>query len=295
MADFKVPEERIAISTGDKDEIEGVILSDRACPVRFIITVQKLKEGWDCPFAYILCSVQKVHSARAVEQVLGRVLRLPKARRKTHEDLNCAYAFVSSPAFDAAARSLRDALVENGFERLEAHDMVQGVGPTPTTGDLPLFRELIVESVPEAPDLSKLAEPLRDEITFDPAAATIRVTAVVTEADLARLEQCFSTASGKEVARRILERRRGILRPKSPSEQGLSFRVPQLAVRVHGQLALFEEDHFLGSSWTLTDADATFTEAQFATTARRQNAAAFDVKADGKLDVELTYAEVLEV
>jgi type III restriction enzyme len=295
ISDFKVSEERIAISTGDKDEIEGVILSDRACQVRFIITVQKLKEGWDCPFAYVLCSVQKVHSARAVEQVLGRVLRLPKARRKTHDDLNCAYAFVSSPAFDAAARSLRDALIENGFLPQEAYDALLAAQTTTATatGELPLFREPIIERVTEVPDLSKLDAPLRDKVSFDEEASTIRVLAILSDADLPKLEQCFTTASGKEVTERILARRRGMVRPKSPSEQGLPFRVPQLAIRVDGQLALFEEDYFLGGAWALTDADATFTEAQFPTAARYQNAAAFDVKADGKLDVELTYAEVL--
>ena len=42
-------------------------LASRACPVRYIITVQALREGWDCPFAYVLCSVQTIRSATAVE------------------------------------------------------------------------------------------------------------------------------------------------------------------------------------------------------------------------------------
>ena len=29
----------------------------RACEVRYIITVNALKEGWDCPFAYILATL----------------------------------------------------------------------------------------------------------------------------------------------------------------------------------------------------------------------------------------------
>ena len=58
------------------------ILFDRECKVRFIITQQALKEGWDCSFAYVLCSVAEQKSPRAVEQLLGRVLRLPRATRK---------------------------------------------------------------------------------------------------------------------------------------------------------------------------------------------------------------------
>ena len=47
------------------------------CDVRFIITINALKEGWDCPFAYILASLADKSSAVDVEQILGRVLRQP--------------------------------------------------------------------------------------------------------------------------------------------------------------------------------------------------------------------------
>ena len=79
--DFKIPEEQIAIATGETRGIEDINLFDRGCPLRFIITVQALKEGWDCSFAYVLCSVAEMSSSRAVEQILGRVLRLPTRRR----------------------------------------------------------------------------------------------------------------------------------------------------------------------------------------------------------------------
>src|SRR5665213_2611979 len=48
---------------------------------------------WDCPFAYVLCSLKETRSATAIEQIAGRVLRLPNAQAKLHPDLNCAYAF----------------------------------------------------------------------------------------------------------------------------------------------------------------------------------------------------------
>ena len=78
MEDFRIPENQIAIATGDTREIDNVDLFDSNCPIRYIITVQALKEGWDCSFAYILCSVAEQHSARSVEQLLGRVLRMPR-------------------------------------------------------------------------------------------------------------------------------------------------------------------------------------------------------------------------
>lgn len=54
--------------------------------------MDKLREGWDCPFAYVLCSVSNLSSTTAVEQILGRVLRQPYARLKAHDELNLAYA-----------------------------------------------------------------------------------------------------------------------------------------------------------------------------------------------------------
>lgn len=120
VEDFRVPPEHIALATGESREIDGVNLFDRDCKLRFIITQQALKEGWDCSFAYILCSVAEQKSPRAVEQLLGRVLRLPYARRKGREELNRAYAFATTISFQNAANTLRDGLVNNGFVLISA-------------------------------------------------------------------------------------------------------------------------------------------------------------------------------
>jgi type III restriction enzyme len=74
--DFRVPDAEIALATGDARELNDVNLFEPDCPITFIITQQALKEGWDCSFAYVLCSVSNQRSVRSVEQLLGRVLRL---------------------------------------------------------------------------------------------------------------------------------------------------------------------------------------------------------------------------
>ena len=51
-------------------------------------------------------------------------MRLPRAARKHHEELNSAYAFASSAHFSAVAMALVDGLVSNGFERQEAEDLI---------------------------------------------------------------------------------------------------------------------------------------------------------------------------
>ena len=125
QADFNIPDEQIAVATGDSDDLTGVDLLAPECKIRYIITVQKLKEGWDCPFAYVLCSVSEMRSSTAIEQIVGRILRMPRATRKVHDELNKAYAFSASRHFAEALNALKDVLVENGFARQEAESLVQ--------------------------------------------------------------------------------------------------------------------------------------------------------------------------
>ena len=82
----------------------------------------------------MLCSLQKLSSATAVEQLLGRVLRMPYAQRRGREALNRAYAHVCAAEFSAAAHALADRLIHHmGFEALDVASMIV----QPAT--LPLF------------------------------------------------------------------------------------------------------------------------------------------------------------
>lgn len=57
LIDMGIPREEIAVKTSKVDELGKTDLMSRECPIRYIITVNALKEGWDCPFAYILASL----------------------------------------------------------------------------------------------------------------------------------------------------------------------------------------------------------------------------------------------
>ena len=103
-----VAEKTIAIATGEIKELGGIDLLAADCRIEHIITVEALREGWDCPFAYILCPVDNMRSAMAVEQLLGRVLRMPFAKRRKHEALNRAYTHVPADSFIDAVKSLRE-------------------------------------------------------------------------------------------------------------------------------------------------------------------------------------------
>lgn len=99
LVDISIPENQIAIKTGDKDELKNVDLMSPECPIRYIITVNALKEGWDCPFAYVLATVANRTSAVDVEQILGRVLRLPYTKTNESPVLNLSYVITSSADF----------------------------------------------------------------------------------------------------------------------------------------------------------------------------------------------------
>ena len=47
----KISSETIAIATGSQRELDGINLFDPNCKILYIITVEALKEGWDCSFA----------------------------------------------------------------------------------------------------------------------------------------------------------------------------------------------------------------------------------------------------
>lgn len=132
---FGIPEEEIAVATGTTRDLDGLDLMSPACPIRYVITIKALKEGWDCPFAYVLCSLQNIRSAKDVEQLLGRVMRMPYAKRRIDESLNRAYASVISPYTYETANILTSRLVESlGFDETVAASLIEA--PEPDQGTL---------------------------------------------------------------------------------------------------------------------------------------------------------------
>ncbi len=117
LIEIGIPEDQIKIKTANKDEIRNTDLLSRDCPVRYIITVNALKEGWDCPFAYILASLANKTSRVDVEQILGRVLRLPYTTKHKEELLNLSYVFTSSNDFRNTVENIIEGLNRAGFSK----------------------------------------------------------------------------------------------------------------------------------------------------------------------------------
>jgi len=111
----KINPEEIAIKTSKQNDIEGIDLQSKNCKIRYIITIAALAEGWDCSYAYVLISVSNIGSKIAVEQIIGRVIRMPFAEKRKHNDLNMCYVFASAPNFSDAADKIIKGLKENGY------------------------------------------------------------------------------------------------------------------------------------------------------------------------------------
>lgn len=143
LIDVGIPENQIKIKTANKDELKGVNLMSRDCEVRYIITVSALKEGWDCPFAYILATLANKTSEVDVEQILGRILRQPYTTQHGISLLNLSYVFTSSNDFRNTIDGIIRSLQKVGFSRKDFRDVtpesLEYPNSQPTPEIKPLF------------------------------------------------------------------------------------------------------------------------------------------------------------
>lgn len=254
--------DRIAVATGEQRELDTINLFDPTCPIEFIITVEALKEGWDCSFAYVLCSVANINSATDIEQLLGRVLRMPYAKNRAHAALNRAYTHVSSTRFGEGALALTDTLVKKmGFEPDEAAAVVeQRQAPLPgvdVNTDLFTRTPVLIETLDRAPDLTGLSSEILDRVKVD-TIADGSVTVTVTGDIPHELEQRLMDTvphEGRERVRTAVERHRITHRNSiAPVECGERFPVPRLCIGVQGELELAEKELILDlGGWTLNN------------------------------------------
>ncbi|MBH9723581.1 DEAD/DEAH box helicase family protein [Burkholderia contaminans] len=264
-----IPEAQIAVATGSQKELDGIDLLDRASPIRYVITVEALKEGWDCPFAYVLASLQSVNSSKDVEQLLGRVLRMPYARARQQPDLNRAYAHIVAENFAQAASGLKDRMVQNmGFNRLETASLVipqQSLSLIGGEGDVnqsarPAIPDCHIE-MPRAPDTQHWPEEIKAlvEIRHTSQGATLLMKGDVDFETLKQVE-AFVVAPLPPKARLSVkeqfEEHRATQRAlRAPAQLGLSFApIPQLCLDLDGYLEVVERETLshLGD-WSLLD------------------------------------------
>ena len=266
-----VDERRIAVATGAQRELDRINLFDPACPVDYVITIEALKEGWDCSFAYVFCSLANIRSSTDAEQLLGRVLRMPYATRRRVPALNRSYARLVSRRFAEAANTLRDRLVGMGFEEDEAEAGIEAERPELGDG-------LFGRQPRTPPKLAVDIDASEDEIRVVTTAApdTIRVSAL--DEGKARIEFVGVPRPQEEqrLYRMMPERLHGKLRRKlekfksahpdwlTPARLGETFVAPRLKAQVQGEFVFGETDIFMEDHvWSLADHPACLGPGEF--------------------------------
>jgi len=266
VREFGLSKDEVKISVGRLDELKAVNdIALSKCPVRVIITVEKLREGWDCPFAYVLCSLKETWSATAIEQIVGRILRLPNAQAKRHPDLNCAYAFSVSESITVVLAELREALEHNGFTKAEAERVILSV----PQGTLPLGVQpqtvtfALTEIDPTVAQVQEAA--LGGKVRIDTTTGAITIVVPLDQDDTERVKSCLTTPEARtrveaaaELVRKAEQAFGGSGKPRQPSpyEQQLDFLVPLLCFNENGMLYEFESTFLLEHPWKLSEKDA---------------------------------------
>lgn len=175
LIELKIPEEQIKIKVSGLDELKGIDLMDENCPVRYIITVNALKEGWDCPFAYILASLADKSSAVEVEQILGRVLRQPYVLKHKEPLLNLSFVLTASSKFNETLDNIVKGLQDAGFSNKDYYAEEIITQEIPVTDKEALNRELFGgnEEVTTNFDDADITNINVDAISFDPTTKEI--------------------------------------------------------------------------------------------------------------------------
>ena len=270
VQEFNIAKDEVKISVGRLEELKGITdIASPKCPVRFILTVEKLREGWDCPFAYVLCSLKEARSPTAIEQIVGRILRLPRAQTKRHAELNCSYAFSVSESMPEVLNELREALESNGFTTAEAARIVLPAQSTMPLGSQPQTITFVSAAEIDAEMAQTQERTLGGKVRIDVANREITVFVPLDKQETEGLKHCVRTPQAKqeieEAVARVREAERafggsGQPRAASAYEQQLDFLVPLLCVREEGGLWEFEKTFLLEHPWKLSARDAALSD-----------------------------------
>lgn len=182
LVELQIPAEQIKIKTAQINELKDIDLLSRDCPVRYIITVNALKEGWDCPFAYVLASLADKSSSVDVEQILGRVLRMPYVQTHTHDLLNLSYVFTASSRFTDTLDNIVSALNRAGFSQRDFRtaEPALTIPPSQTANTQPEL-PLKIPTVPSTTTSTLTNEAEYD--TIDPSKINLNTPNSVNELD----------------------------------------------------------------------------------------------------------------
>lgn len=115
-------EHEIAIKTSQQNDLkepENQDLLSESNLVRVIITKQALQEGWDCPYAYLLCALAASQNQSAMTQLMGRILRQPHAEKTGVPELDQCYVITHHAETGKIVKAIKEGLKNEGMQDLE--------------------------------------------------------------------------------------------------------------------------------------------------------------------------------
>lgn len=195
----------IAIKTAQQNDLNDPENQDLLSPtnrVRAIITKQALQEGWDCPFAYVLCSLAASTNLKAMTQLVGRILRQPGAMKTGVDALDECHVITHHADTASVVSAIKEGLEQDGLGdlvlRVTQDDRTGSGKTTRTIGRRPAFAtteiylpKVMVVANGEARDLDYETDVLAaiDWRGFDPKEIAARVpeNAQAAESQLQRI------------------------------------------------------------------------------------------------------------
>ena len=211
-AGFDDPE--IAIKTAEQNDLKQPENQDLLAPtnrVRAIITKRALQEGWDCPFAYVLCALAASTNQQSLTQLVGRILRQPGAMKTGVEALDQCHVITHHAETASVVDAIKKGLEQDGLSDLVLHVSQEGNAgpglgtrkikrrPTFATTKIYLPKVMIVEGN-EARELDYETDILSqiDWRDFDPKDIAARIPENAQAAD-SQLQRIRLAEHGKEI------------------------------------------------------------------------------------------------
>jgi type III restriction enzyme len=111
-------EAEIAIKTAQQNDLNNPENQDLLLPtnrVRAIVTKQALQEGWDCPFAYVLCGLAASSNLKAMTQLVGRILRQPGAVKTGVAALDECHVITHHAGTADVVKAIKEGLERDGL------------------------------------------------------------------------------------------------------------------------------------------------------------------------------------
>ena len=135
----------IAIKTSERNDLKQPENMDLMSPtnrVRIIITKQALQEGWDCPFAYVLCTLAASSNLNSLTQLVGRILRQPNALKTGVKALDECYVISHHASTAKVVEAIKKGLQQDGLD-----DLMLQVAPEIQSDSTGLSRQIKRRSV----------------------------------------------------------------------------------------------------------------------------------------------------